>query len=125
MLVLIKSQFEILQYLGYVKMPRHSCHFLIKQTAKEMAGALYEEVMNDNTAYKNWKTMCEGLPAKEIQAKFIEMMWPKLIEEARKTLAQLLGMNTLPEASKAEIHEALVLDNLLKQGLKPTKMWRQ
>ena len=81
--------------------------------------------MNDNTAYKNWKTLCEGLNPAEIQAKFIEMMWPKLIEQARKTLATLLGMNTLPEDRKAQIHEALVLDNLLKQGLKPTPMWRQ
>ncbi len=106
-----------------------SCHHLIKKTAQEMAGAIYEEIMSDNKRWEAWKITCKGLSPKAVQQRFIAMMWPHLVEQARKTLAECLASPGLPEAAKVEIHEALILDNDLKfrtrGGGQPSRMWRQ
>jgi|SRR5882724_10376816 len=93
------------------------CHKLVAQTAKEMAGALYEEVMRDNTLWANWKAQCPDLTPPRLQAMFIELMWPKLIEQARATLAKLLA-TPLSESLKQQITDALIKDNTLMRGRK-------
>jgi hypothetical protein len=65
-------------------------HKLVRATAIEMAGALYDELMRDNRLYAEWKAAYPALDAMAIEAAFIEMMWPRLIERARATLASML-----------------------------------
>jgi hypothetical protein len=77
-------------------------HELVAATAKGMAECLYEELAKDNVFYKN----------NPDQKKFVNMMYPILIEQARTTLAGMLG-GGFPEALKEQIHDALVKDSTL------------
>src|ERR1700722_12581452 len=97
------------------------CHVLLRATAIEMAGALYDEMMKDNTIYAGWKAACPELDPMMAEAKFIELLWPLLVRNgaARATLARTLTSNTIDYETKMEIHSALVLDNTLVRGRKP------
>lgn len=93
-------------------------HKLIRATAIEMAGALYDDVMHDNRLYAEWKRVCPELSTTLCEAMFIELLWPKLIAKARATLASMLGpgnANVSP-AMKEEIYAALIADNSLVVG---------
>jgi len=74
-------------------------HKLVMRTAREMAGAVYEVCARDNAWYK----------LNPSQPHFINVTWPKLIPQARATLARMLAMN-YPESLKAEIADALIKD---------------
>lgn len=97
---------------------RRACHHLLRTTAREMAGALYDEIMKDNARFSVWKQVAADAEhicsPKDLETRFIDLMWPNLIEQARVALAQALTSPNLPESAKSEIHEALVLDNELK-----------
>lgn len=99
--------------------PRAHCHKLIRATAIEMAGAVYEEVMKDNGQYAYWKSICPELTPDLAEGMFIEHMWPHLIGQARTTLAKMLdpacGAN-LTDKDRTDIHEALVKDASLRRG---------
>ena len=91
------------------------CHKMIRATAIEMAGALYDEVMKDNKLWAHWKAICPELTPTLCEIKFIELLWPKLIPEARATLARLLTTG-LSEDLKTSIADALIVDNTLMRG---------
>jgi hypothetical protein len=55
-----------------------------------MAGELYDEIMKDNRIWAMWRAAYPALDPEPAEARFIEMMWPKLIERARATLASML-----------------------------------
>ena len=74
-------------------------HKLVMQTAKKMAGAVYEVCAQDNAWYK----------LNPSQPHFINSTWPKLIPQARATLARMLSMN-YPQSLKDEIADALIKD---------------
>lgn len=94
--------------------PEVYCHTLIKATAIEMAGELYDLLMKDDNAYKEWKAVCPDLTPTKLEIMFIEQTWPKLVEQARGTLASMLDAScTLPQDQKDIIAEALILDNTL------------
>lgn len=94
------------------------CHKLICATAIEMAGALYDEVMKDNSIYAHWKAICPELTPTMTEILFIEQMWPHLIGQARATLARMLTMEYADDL-KMQIHDALCKDATLKRGRTP------
>lgn len=96
-------------------MKKVHCHPMIRATAIEMAGELYDIVMRDNKVYAKWKKMCPDLTPTTAEIAFIELAYPKLLEQARATLAGLLATN-IAQNLKAEIHDALVKDNTLRRG---------
>jgi hypothetical protein len=77
-------------------------HELVASTAKGMAECLYEELARDNTFFKN----------NPDRKKFVDLMYPILVEQARTTLAGMLG-GTMDETLKEQIHDALVKDSTL------------
>lgn len=81
------------------------CHWLIAKAAKEMAGAQYEELARNDAWYRKHPD----------QKAFIGAYWGNYCEIARRTLAQMLGMN-YPESVKEQIEEALILDNGYAKG---------
>ncbi len=80
-------------------------HHLIADTAKAMAQELYEELAHDNVFYQN----------NPDQTKFVDMMYPLLLEQARAMLATMLGEG-YPEHLKPTIMDALTKDNTLPRG---------
>ena len=86
-------------------------HKMIRAQAIEMAGALYDGLMTrDPALYARWKAVYPALDATAMEAKYIEMMWPWLIERARATLAATLhGKEQTPLHD--EIATALIHDN--------------
>jgi hypothetical protein len=104
------------------KGPDQHCHPMIRATAIEMAGELYDLMMKNNQQWQEWKRMHpelgDNLAALEIR--FLELKWPELIEDARTTLARMLGTG-ISEELKMQIHDALVKDN----GLRHARLARQ
>ena len=98
------------------KGPDQHCHPLIRATAIEMAGELYDLMMKNNQQYAEWKRMHPDLKtAGELEIRFLELKWPELLEDARTTLARMLGGNVAEEL-KIQIHDALVKDNALRMA---------
>ncbi len=96
------------------KGPDQHCHPLIRATAIEMAGELYDLLMKNNQQYAEWKRMHPDLKtAGQLEIRFLELKWPELLEDARTTLARMLGTN-VSEELKTTIHDALVKDNPLR-----------
>ena len=73
---------------------------LVRRTAKDIAGAFYEQNRTDRFR-KFWPD----------QDQYIARNWPDFVEEARSTLAGLLGQKTTSEHLKREIFDALQEDN--------------
>lgn len=86
-------------------MARH-VHKVIAETAKSMAGEIYESMAESNDWYKRNPS----------RSKFVKAVWPTLVDEARATLARMLA---LPggEELKETIADALIKDNALQRGL--------
>lgn len=81
-------------------MNQKATHILIAKTAKEIAGAFYEDAAKSDLFYKRHPD----------QKRFIEAHWPKFVADTRKILATMLGQNNLPEVAKEEILDALIKD---------------
>ena len=73
-------------------------HKLLAETAKELAGAFYEEAAHDDTFYSYYPD----------QKKFIKREWHRFVETARLQLSKMLGMPHVSEAEKEQIFAALV-----------------
>jgi hypothetical protein len=84
-------------------MPQKHCHILIADTAKEMAGSLYEELALDDLFYK----------INPSQKAFIASQWGKFVPQARATLAQMLETD-ISDSLKLQIEDALIKDNALR-----------
>ena len=95
------------------KGPGQHCHKLIRATAIEMAGALYDMLMQNNEQWAEWKALNPGLNTTQLEIKFIEGKWGELIEDARATLGAMLAQN-VPEELKQTVFDALVADNALR-----------
>lgn len=98
--------------------PELHCHVLIRSVAIEMAAELYAEAMRDNSIYEGWKAVCPELDPILAEVKFIELLWPLLVRNgsARATLARALTSESLDEAAKYVIYDALVADAGLTHG---------
>ena len=91
-------------------------HKLVVKTARDMAHALYEEIMSkNNNLYNDWKSQCEDLTPEKSEELFCEMMYPKLLEPARATLASMLRQ-AANEHLHQTLYEALCQDYILRQG---------
>lgn len=96
------------------KGPDQHCHPLLRATAIEMAGDLYDLMMKNNQQFAEWKRLHPDLGTlAELEIRFIELKWPELIEDARATLARMLAGGASEEL-KTTIHDALVKDNPLR-----------
>ena len=96
-------------------MRRIVAHKLIAETAREMAAELFEHAMVHNERFRAWREASDNLPTEAIRRRYVEMAYPKLIEQARATLAALLAQ-PIDESLKKTIADALVLDNALQIG---------
>ena len=90
-------------------------HKLIVKTAQAMAHELYDCVMQDNELYAYWKSECEELTPKIAEKLFVKLMYPKLIEAARTTLARMLANPMLTHLHE-DIYDALTKDYILRHG---------
>lgn len=82
------------------------CHKLVKQTAQGIAGAFYEVAASDNEFYR----------LHPHQMRFVRAHWGDFTQPARESLATLLGQSATPEPVKAEIYQALLLDQSAPRG---------
>lgn len=92
------------------------CHKLIRGVAKAIAGDLWELNARQNVELSEWRKMYPELTLQQIERRFIRLMWPKLVDVARKQLVGLLSLENIPSVRKNEIAEALILDNDLRFG---------
>lgn len=100
------------------------CHALVRDTAKQLAGAIYETAMRDNENYMVWKKLCNDMEPAGMQAEWINLMWPRMLDDARATLAKMLGAPG-NEHLKPAIHDALIKDaNLRAKGRGPKPLFR-
>jgi hypothetical protein len=95
-------------------------HFMVRATAIEMAGALYEDIMRDNAIYRDWKASCPDLTPEISEKLFIELIYPRLLEAARHTLTRMLNTNIAVEL-KDQIADALIKD----QTFRPQRLRRE
>lgn len=96
--------------------PQAHAHYQVVEVAKGLAGALYERVMqSDNSDYSDWKELNPDCNAKELELRFITLFYPKLLGEARATMAKMLA-TPISETLKDQIVEALILDKSLMRG---------
>lgn len=89
-------------------------HKLIAETAQAMAHELYDTMMQDNVWYKAWKSANVGASVKALETRFVNRNWPRLVPEARATLAKMLA-GPYDGALKQQIYQALILDNSLRR----------
>lgn len=97
------------------KGPDQHCHPLIRATAIEMAGELYDLMMKNNQQWAEWQRLHPELEGNlaQLEIRFLELKWPELLEDARATLAGMLA-GPANEELKMTIHDALVKDNPLR-----------
>lgn len=95
--------------------PSSHAHWLVRNTAVEMAHELYDTMMTDNEWYKVWKKQNPGLDKSELETRFVERNLSQLLPQARATLAGMLR-TTVDERLKEEIYQALILDATLVKG---------
>jgi hypothetical protein len=87
-------------------LPHAAGHKMVVDTAREMAAVMYQEMA---VASNQWYAMFKDQDA------YVEASWPLFLESARTTLAKLLTTN-ISENLKTQIHEALCMDNALRNG---------
>jgi hypothetical protein len=95
--------------------PSAHAHWLVRNTAVEMAHELYDTMMQDNEWYRTWKKQNPSLDREELETRFVERNLPRLLPQARATLAGMLTTST-DERLKEEIYQALILDATLVKG---------
>lgn len=74
-------------------------HNVIKQVAIEICGAFYDHAAKNNEFYQAWPN----------EQRFLRANWPLFIEDARRSLAQMLTRSSLPEDVRDDIAAALIL----------------
>lgn len=87
-----------------------SCHPMVAQVAKEMAGTLLESLRKGNDF--NTIFTAQGWT----ESSWIEAKWGTLLEDARQSLAACLKSEALSAEDKDEIYAALVADRSLCLG---------
>lgn len=84
-------------------------HKMVAETAKGIAGNLYETLMGQDEYWKAWQKQNPDCSRKELERRFIEKNWAKCLDSARATLVGLLR-GPLPDHLKEEIIDALCKD---------------
>ncbi len=97
-------------------MKKVHAHELVVKTARDMAFELYEEVMSgQNELYAGWKNQWPDATPEERQRRFVELIYPKLLEPARAILAHMLSDRHLEHLHEA-IYHSIILDNAVRAG---------
>lgn len=91
-----------------MKKPK-ACHYLIWQTAEQLAGEHYDKAAHDNLFYQYYPS----------EAFFLAHETHQFITMAKSILVAMLGRPDICEAMKEEIFEALCLDKLLPKSGTP------
>ena len=84
-----------------------NAHRMIADLCVEMANEVYETCA---TLYNNWHKLNPS------RKRFVKECAPTLIEDARRTLAEMLGRHDVSDADKEKIYEALMLDMTIPQA---------
>ena len=79
------------------------CHFLVKETARSLAEALYEKMASESPGFYKANPQAQA---------FVNVNWKHFLEEARSTLVQMLTL-PYPEELKEQIAEAIIQDSSL------------
>lgn len=98
---------------------RHFVHHLIATTAKELAAEFWEQMCSGQKrmrkvhpkVHEGSRKFRAAWPDQDV---FVEARWNEFIDVATGALTLLLGKPDLNETSKAEINEALRLNNLVR-----------
>lgn len=88
-------------------------HKKVVEVAKAIAHELYDAMMSNNETYAVWQRFCEDLKKSDHEAEFVALATPHLLDDARATLAGLLGQPG-KESLKEEIYDVLMKDNLIR-----------
>lgn len=86
-------------------------HPQIKEVAVQIANELYELCASKGGAESN-----EWYANNKNREAYIERTWPLAIPRARATLAQMLASPIYNEEMKSKIHQALVDDQIFREG---------
>lgn len=89
-------------------------HPQVKDVAEALANEYYDRIMGDNRVYASWKEACPDLTPQKAREMFIRTATPRFLDQARATLAKLLGQPG-NEALKEDIAEALIMDNTVRR----------
>src|SRR5271170_3549696 len=90
-----------------------NAHRMVATLACEMAEGLFEVYALENAVYR--KLRADGQVTEKAARKFfVERIAPKLLEDARQTLAGMLGSEDTSQYVKDQIYEALCLDSDLR-----------
>jgi len=93
--------------------PGLNAHWRVAKVAVEMANALFEEYAAVNAIYRRLRA--EGRVSEaDARRLFVERVGPRMLEQARIALTDMLTQPGVPTAVKDEITEALILDNDLR-----------
>jgi len=81
---------------------------LVRHTAKEMAGAFFEneDTFQDGRVMRTERFRALGLT----QEQFVRKYWPDFVVAARKTLAHMLMLPGVEQSDKDKIFDALLED---------------
>ena len=87
----------------------------IAQVAKGMANEVFEEAMlKDNELFRDMKRCNPHRTTEQLRVAFVRVLSPRLVEQARATLAAMLRTN-ISEDLKSEIYDALIRDASLRK----------
>lgn len=95
--------------------PSRHAHYLVRDTAMEMAHELYDTMMHDDVWYRMWKFQNPGLDPAQLEEAFVNKNMGILLPQARAVLARMLRDTKDPKLEE-EIYEALTLDATLIRG---------
>jgi hypothetical protein len=91
-------------------------HKLIAELCEQMANQVFDEAMKKNNDL--YRQVCESNPGKaeyELRRIFVRWMAPRLVGDARATLAGMLPTLRDPVLQN-KIYDALLADNVLRRG---------
>lgn len=94
------------------KWDKRMVHKLVRDIARQMAGAYYEHAAHDNQFYAYYPS----------QKFFVDYEWFRFVTVAKQTMTQMLTSNAISEAQKQEIYHALLLDSTLPYAQAETQI---
>lgn len=92
------------------------CHTKVRDVARGLADANYDELMSFDPLWKAWKAKHPEATKVRLRQLYVNQFWGRYIPMARATMGLLLRDPHLDEKVKDEILEALALDATLIRG---------
>ena len=80
------------------------CHKAVREIAKDLAGAAYEDFCKNDEFYRQWPN----------QNLFIAKRWKSFVGVARSTLVYMLGQEHHPQAMRDDLLEIIIQDRTLQ-----------